>query len=146
MDDTELLDRLRLIRTNHIRPITCQLLLRRYGTPPAALQAIPELSAKGGRKLKLCPCDTAEKELQLIRNAGAELLCHGQEHYPATLLPFDNAPFILTVKGHTSLLNKGACAIVGAPNASINAMHLARKLASEIGRQDFVIFSGLARY
>ena len=33
MDDTELLDRLRLIRTNHIRPITCQLLLRRYGSP-----------------------------------------------------------------------------------------------------------------
>jgi len=51
MDDTELLDRLRLIRTNHIGPITCQLLLRRYGTPAAALQAIPELSTKGGRKL-----------------------------------------------------------------------------------------------
>ena len=33
MDDTELLDRLRLIRTNHIGPITCQLLLRRYGSP-----------------------------------------------------------------------------------------------------------------
>ena len=71
MDDTELLDRLRLIRTNHIGPITCQLLLRRYGTPAAALQAIPELSTKGGRKLKLCPRDTAEKELQLIRDAGA---------------------------------------------------------------------------
>ena len=102
MDDTELLDRLRLIRTNHIGPITCQLLLRRYGTPAAALQAIPELSAKGGRKLKLCPRDTAEKELQLIRDAGAELLCDGQEHYPAALLPFDDAPFILTVKGHVS--------------------------------------------
>ena len=63
MDDTELLDRLRHIRTNHIGPITCQLLLRRYGTPAAALQAIPELSAKGGQKLKLCLRDTVEKEL-----------------------------------------------------------------------------------
>ncbi len=47
-------------------------------------------------------------------------------------------------KGASSPLNKGACAIVGARNASINAVHLARK-ASEIGRQDFVIISGLAR-
>ena len=145
MDDTELLDRLRLIRTNHIGPITCQLLLRRYGSPSAALQAIPELSAKGGRKLKLCPRETAEKELQLVRDAGAEIICHGQENYPASLLPFDDAPFLLIVKGHTSLLNKGACAIVGARNASINAVHLASKLATEIGRQDFVIISGLAR-
>ena len=133
MDDTELLDRLRHIRTNHIGPITCQLLLRRYGTPAAELQAIPELSAKGGQKLKLFLRDTVEKELQLIHDAGAELLCHGQEHYPAALLPFDDAPFILTVKGHTSPLNKGACAIFGARNASINAVHLASKQASEIG-------------
>ena len=66
-------------------------------------------------------------------DVGAELLCHGQEHYPAALLPFDDAPFILTVKGHTSPLNKGACAIFGAHNASINAVHLASKQASEIG-------------
>ncbi len=48
---------------------------------------------KRGRKLKLWR-DVAEKELQLIRDAGAELFCHGQEHYPAALLPFDDAPFI----------------------------------------------------
>jgi DNA processing protein len=63
MDDTELLDRLRLMRTNHIGPITCQLLSRRYGRPAAALQAIPELSANEGRKLNLCRRDKAEKEL-----------------------------------------------------------------------------------
>ena len=32
MKDTELLDKLRLIRTSHIGPITCQHLLKRYGT------------------------------------------------------------------------------------------------------------------
>ncbi|MGB1554071.1 MAG: DNA-protecting protein DprA, partial [Candidatus Puniceispirillaceae bacterium] len=52
MKDTELLDRLRLIRTSHIGPITCQHLLKRYGTVRDALSAIPELSARGGRKLK----------------------------------------------------------------------------------------------
>ena len=143
--DTELLDRLRLIRTSHIGPITCQHLLKRYGTVRDALSAIPELSARGGRKLKLCPLETAEKELALIRQSGAELLCHGQENYPAALLPFDDAPFILTVKGYINLLNRGACAIVGARNASINAARLAEKLATEIGQQNFVVISGLAR-
>ena len=55
MRDTELLDRLWLIRTSHIGPITCQHLLKRYGTMRDALFAIPELSARGGRKLKLFP-------------------------------------------------------------------------------------------
>ncbi len=35
IDDTELFDRLRLIRTNHIGPITCRLLSWRYGTKPS---------------------------------------------------------------------------------------------------------------
>ena len=83
--------------------------------------------------------------MALIRQSGAELLCHGQENYPAVLLPFDDAPFILTVKGHINLLNRGACAIVGARNASINAARLAEKLATEIGQQNFVVISGLAR-
>ena len=46
MKDAELLDRLRLIRTSHIGPITCQHLLKRYCTERNALSAIPELSAR----------------------------------------------------------------------------------------------------
>ena len=145
MDDKDLIDRLRLIRTSHIGPVTCQLLLRRYNTPKAALQAIPELSARGGRRLKACTIEVAEKELSQIRKSGAELICHGQEHYPASLYLYDDAPFILTAKGHTSLLNRVSCAIVGARNASINATHLAKKLAGEIGLQGFIVTSGLAR-
>ena len=145
MDDKDLIDRLCLIRTSHIGPVTCQLLLRRYNTPKAALQAIPELSARDGRRLKACTIEVAEKELSQIRKSGAELICHGQEHYPASLYPYDDAPFILTAKGHTSLLNRASCAIVGARNASINATHLAKKLAGEIGQQGFIVTSGLAR-
>ena len=59
---TEFLIGLRLIRTIHIGPITCQHLLKRFGTGRDALSAIPELSARGGQKLKLRPMETAEKE------------------------------------------------------------------------------------
>ena len=47
MNNKDLIDRLRPIRTSHIGPVTCQLLLRRYNTPKAALQAMPELCARG---------------------------------------------------------------------------------------------------
>ena len=145
VDDKDLIDRLRLIRPNHIGPVTCHLLLRWYNTPKAALQAMPELSARGGRRLKLCTIEAAEKELGQIRKNGAELICHGQEHYPASLSPYGDAPFILTSKGHISQLNRASCAIVGARNASINANYLAKKLDYEIGQQGFVIKSGLDR-
>jgi len=49
MKDAELLDRLQLIRTSHFGPITCQHLLKRYGTVRDALSAIPELSALAGK-------------------------------------------------------------------------------------------------
>jgi DNA processing protein len=97
MDDKDLIDRLRLIRTSHIGPVTCQLLLRRYNKPKAALQAIPELSARGGRRLKACTIEVAEKELSQIRKSGAELICHGQEHCPASLYPYDDAPLLVRV-------------------------------------------------
>ena len=48
MDHKEAMSRLRLARTTYVGPITCQLLMARYGTAVKALAAIPEISARGG--------------------------------------------------------------------------------------------------
>jgi DNA processing protein len=62
----ERLDRLRLIRTDNVGPITFVQLLRRFGSAGAALDALPQLSRKGGMVRPLKPCDraTAERELR----------------------------------------------------------------------------------
>ena len=145
MDQKNLINKLRLIRTPNIGPITCQLLMRRYGSAAAALDAVPDLSARGGRPLKLATRQQIEREIEQADRLGASFICHGDEDYPACLLQFDDAPFVLTVKGHKSLLNKKGCALVGARNASINATRLAQSLAMEIGQAGYSIISGLAR-
>ena len=49
MADQELIDRLRLIRTENVGPATFFALIRRYGTAARALDALPELARRGGR-------------------------------------------------------------------------------------------------
>ncbi|HLL30982.1 MAG TPA: DNA-processing protein DprA, partial [Allosphingosinicella sp.] len=51
----------------------------------------------------------------------------------------------LIVKGHPSLLDRPAAAIVGARNASAAACRFARSLAQALGEAGIVIVSGLAR-
>ena len=145
MDQKNLINKLRLIRTPNIGPITCQLLMRRYGSAAAALDAVPDLSARGGRQLKLATRQQIEQEIEQVDKLGAEFICYGDDDYPPSLLQFDDVPFVLTVKGHKSVLNTKGCALVGARNASINATRLAQSLATEIGEAGYTIISGLAR-
>ena len=145
MEQQNLINKLRLIRTPNIGPITCQLLMRRYGSAAAALEAVPDLSARGGRQLKLASRQEVEREIELSDKLGARHICYGDDDYPQSLMRFDDAPFVLTVKGHTSLLDGKGCAVVGARNASINAMRMAQSLATEIGQAKYSIISGLAR-
>ena len=53
MDESEKLTRIRLIQTRHIGPMTLSLLMQRYGSALAALAAMPDLAARGGRKLSI---------------------------------------------------------------------------------------------
>lgn len=56
MDHKEAMSRLRLARTTYVGPITCQLLMARYGTAVKALAAIPEISARGGAETHAVSC------------------------------------------------------------------------------------------
>ena len=145
MDSKERINKLRLIRTPFVGPVTYRQLLLRYRTAEAALAAIPELSARGGRKLTPITRDAAEAELHAIHTAGASLLILGDEQYPPRLVQFEVAPLTLTYKGSLSLVKKPVIAIVGARNASLNAMRLARHFAGALGEAGFVIVSGMAR-
>ncbi len=145
MKHNDLINYLRLIRTPSVGPITCRLLLKRYSSVSETVRAVPELSARGGRKIKLFSRDDANREIEAVERAGAAFICFAQEGYPDSLGQFDDAPFVLTVKGHKSLLSKQGCAVIGARNASINAVKYTCQLAAEIGRSGYVITSSLAR-
>jgi len=46
----DLIDRLRLVRSPGIGPVTFRQLLRRFGDAAAALDAVPDLARRGGGK------------------------------------------------------------------------------------------------
>jgi DNA processing protein len=138
--------RLRLIRSENIGPITYFQLLARFGSAQSALDAIPDLAARGGgRAPRLASRAAVEREIEQVGRLGARYLFLGQGLYPPLLAELETAPPALIVKGHPSLLDKPAVAMVGARNASAAACRLARTLAQALGNAGTVIVSGLAR-
>jgi DNA processing protein len=147
ISDAEMLARLRLIRSENVGPVTFRHLLNRYQTAQAALQALPELAARGGmqRRIRICSAATANAEIAANQAVGARLIFQGMAAYPQHLAAIEDAPAAFSLIGHCHLLTQPSVAIVGARNASANALRLAAALAREIGAQGYVITSGLAR-
>ena len=143
---SDLVDRLRLVRSPGIGPVTFRQLLARFGSPAAALDAVPNLAARGGGKPpRLASAADAEREIARVEALGGRYLVLGQGLYPRALAELDDAPPVLTVKGDRQLLDKPLVAIVGARNASAAACRFARQLAYDLGQQGAVVVSGLAR-
>jgi DNA processing protein len=142
----DLIDRLRLLRTPGIGPVTFRQLLARFGTPAAALQALPDLARRGGGKAPaLCTSEQAEREIANVQKLGAKFLALRHGLYPRLLAEMEDAPPLLTAKGNLNLLDRQGVAIVGARNASAAASRFARGLAHDLGQHDLVVVSGLAR-
>ena len=143
---TDLIDRLRLVRSPGIGPITFRQLIARFGDAAAALAAVPDLARRGGgRAPNLFGRDDAQREIERVERLGARYLLLGQGLYPRLLAEMDDAPPLLMVKGQLGLLERTAVAIVGARNASAAACRFARTLAHGLGQQGAVVVSGLAR-
>jgi DNA processing protein len=79
----DLIDRLRLVRSPGIGPITYRQLIARFGDAAAALAAVPDLARRGGgRSPNLCDRSDAEREIERVEQLGACYLLLGQGLYP----------------------------------------------------------------
>ncbi len=145
LSDAERLDWLRLARTPNVGPVTFAQLLRRYGTATAALDALPALAARGGKRQTPADRATAERDLILAAKVGARVLAKVDAEYPSRLLQADDAPPVLYAMGDGRLAAKPCIAIVGASTASALGVRFARQLAGELGEAGLVVVSGLAR-
>ena len=137
---------MRLLRTPGIGPVTYRQLIARFGTPAAALAAVPDLARRGGGKVPAIRTrDEAEREIARVEKFGATFLALGQGLYPRLLAELEDAPPLLIAKGNLNLLDGQSAAIVGARNASAAACRFARGLAHDLGQDGVVVVSGLAR-
>ena len=144
--DSERADWLRLSRTENVGPITFRQLMRRFGSARAALDALPAMAQRGGKKnFKIPTLPEIEDEIARTKKLGAKIVAWCEPDYPEALSVIEDAPPLITVRGHTTLLHKRCIGIVGARNASINGRKMAETLARELGQQNIVIASGMAR-
>ena len=137
--------RIRLLRSPNIGPVSYAQLLRRFGDAQKALEALPDLAARGKRDYRPAPTGRIEDEVAEVRRAGARYLFHDSPDYPALLGEIEGAPPILTVKGDAALASRPCVAMVGARNASAAAVKLARDFAAALSAAGLAVVSGLAR-
>ena len=144
----DMLDALRLIRSEQVGAITFHKLLRRYGSPARALELWPEEAVRrsGKRSFILCSAEAAQKELEKAAAYGATPILYGTPEYPARLAQLVDAPPILFVLGNAELLQTPRMlAVVGARNASAHGYSFARQIARDGAQAGYGIVSGLAR-
>jgi DNA processing protein len=80
---SDLLARLRLVRSPGIGPVTFRQLLMRFGSAEAALDAVPQLAARGGGKAPVMwSANQAEAEMARVEALGGRYLSIGQGLYP----------------------------------------------------------------
>ena len=137
--------RIRLLRSPNVGPVSYAQLLRRFGGARTALEALPDLAARGSRAYRPAPRDAIEQEIAAVRAAGARYLFHDMPGYPTLLGQIEGAPPILIVRGDASLAARPCAAVVGARNASAAAVKLARDFGHALAEAGFVVVSGLAR-
>lgn len=147
LSDRQRLNWLRLIRTPNVGPASFRDLINRFGSAEAALEILPELTLSGGasRMVKIPVVAEIEAEMQAAGRIGARFVCIGEPDYPPLLKHMDHPPPVLALKGTGAVFAMPTVAIVGARNASLAGIKMARMLAAELGREGYAIVSGLAR-
>jgi DNA processing protein len=147
LTDRQRLAWLRLIRSENVGPITFRELINHTGSAEAALEALPDLSRRGGKHaIRIASQAEAEAETAALARLGGRFRALGEHGYPPLLRHVDGAPPLLAVLGSDDRLAEDATiAMVGARNASLAGQKIAAEIATHLSAAGYTIVSGLAR-
>lgn len=147
LTDRQRLAWLRLIRSDNVGPATFRDLINHFGSAETALEALPELSRRGGstRPVRVASREEALAELERAERFGARFVGIGEPDYPSALRQIEGAPPLIAVKGSAATLHQPAIGIVGARNCSVSGAKFAAMIARDVGRAGYTVVSGLAR-
>ncbi len=147
MNKSKLISWLRLIRSSNVGPTTFRQLINRFGSADAALDILPELTLRGGAKSvpKIYSIEQAQDEIEQLDSIGARLVSISDADYPFLLKHIHSPPPLIAMRGQLSRNDNKTIAIIGARNASAAGRKLALTIAAELGEQNYLVASGLAR-
>jgi DNA processing protein len=151
LTDEQRIDWLRLIRSQNVGPRTFRALVNHFGGARAALEALPSLARRGGANTpsnlapKIFSRAEAEREIETAKKLGVMIVAMGEPDYPQRLAMIDDAPPLLSIHGHATVLSMPLVAIVGSRNASAAGIKITQLLVQGLSEAGFAIVSGLAR-
>lgn len=137
-----------LARTDRVGPITFRDLLRHFGSPADALDALPRLARRGGGRLSnltIPAPDEVTAELEALQALGGRMILACDADFPPRLAALDPQPPLIAVLGQADLNPARSVAIVGARAASALGRRFAQDMATNLGAQGVTVVSGLAR-
>lgn len=143
---SDLATHLRLARTEGVGPVGYRRLLQRFGTPAAALAALPDLARAAGRTRPHLPSPgEIEDEIATTERLGGQFLMPHMAAYPPLLARIADPPPVLAVLGDPAHLSARCAGIVGSRNASSNGRYIAADIAAGLAAASVIIVSGMAR-
>lgn len=145
LTDAQRTDWLRLIRSDGVGPRTFRSLINRFGGAAGALDALPTITARRGKRIVPPSRAEAEAEIAAAARLGARFVATGETDYPRILQAADSAPPLIAVRGAAAALARPAVAVVGSRNASAAGLAFTERLSRSLGEAGLVIVSGLAR-
>ncbi|MBO4405403.1 MAG: DNA-processing protein DprA [Alphaproteobacteria bacterium] len=150
LSEEEKFARLKLTRSESIGVRLFWRLIKKYSSAVEVLNVLKKHSRENpSRGYKICEDSVVEKEIENTKKLGAEFLFFEDELYPPLLRETVDTPPVLTFLGEKKKLKefnkRKLISIVGARNSSIMANKLCRQIAEDLGRNDVVIVSGMAR-
>lgn len=147
LDDHERLCWLRLIRAENVGSTTFSELISRFGSARKAIDTLPSLAGRGGRRssIQIPSVTDAEREMEHANRYGARFVARCEPDYPKMLAALDQPPPLIAVKGNLDVFKRPTAAIVGSRNASLSGTKMAHRIAKDLGRMGYTIVSGLAR-
>jgi DNA processing protein len=145
LDERERLAWLRLWRSETIGPVTFGHLLKHFSDARAALDALPGIAERAGRRIRIASQDDAEAESEALAELGGRFILSADEDFPPWLRHAEGGPPLLAAIGDATVLTRPMVAIVGSREASAAGRAMAARLAEGIGRGGYAIASGIAR-
>ncbi|MDR2645626.1 MAG: DNA-processing protein DprA [Holosporaceae bacterium] len=144
---SEKLARLKLFRTEAIGSSRFWELVQIYGSAETALTKLPKIF--NDSKKNICSDEKIDEEISHMKSWGARFVFWEDELYPPLLRNTPDPPPVLAFLGNRervlSFYKKNMISVVGARNASIHSNKFCETLCRDLGANDVVIVSGLAR-
>ncbi|MDR0292491.1 MAG: DNA-processing protein DprA [Elusimicrobium sp.] len=152
INENEKLARIKLNAFTYLRTDWAERMIEVFGSASEILKSDAKtLAARGGMSektaaelLREAHALDAEKEVELTRAAGGDILFLGEENYPKKLGEIKDPPFVLYYRGTLAAAGPKV-AMVGTRLITPYGRRCAEKFASEITRCGAVVVSGLAR-